>query len=429
MTFFLKFVLRIIAKAIIRKYKPNIIGITGSIGKTSTKEAIFAVLDDGATRVNKKNYNNEIGVPITILGIESYGKNIFLWMAAVFRACGQLIIKKRYPRALILEMAADHPGDIAYLTNIAPPNIGIVTAVSPTHLEFFKTIENVSEEKKTLIRALPKEGLAIVNVDLTPHNFTSGISARAITYGIEKSADIMATEIQIRTHSEGGRLYIDGSHFKIRYQGSLVPIDLNTIWSYGHFYAILAACAAGVQNNLNLIDSIKRLEKFTPPAGRSRVLQGKNNSLIVDESYNSSPMAVELAIRSVQKLQNEWIKRRVLILGDMNELGEESEKWHRYIGRFVAESGMADYLICFGKISNWIADEAICAGISSGKVLYFSDFEKLNEYVAPMVSEGTIFLIKGSQNNVRLERLVKALMQSSEQADELLVRQEKEWTH
>ena len=142
----LYFLLKLFAKAIIRKYQPKIVGITGSVGKTSAKEAIFAVVSqDRRTRQSIKNYNNEIGLPLTILGRETVGKNIFGWLRVFLAGFSLLIVKnKNYPQVLILEMAADRPGDIDYLTNIAKPDIAMITAIGSSHLEYFGTIDNIA---------------------------------------------------------------------------------------------------------------------------------------------------------------------------------------------------------------------------------------------------------------------------------------------
>src|SRR3990167_7265829 len=137
-------ILQFLAKRVVKKYHPIIIAITGSVGKTSTKEAIFAVLERKLkVRKNQGNYNTEIGLPITIIGSCCAGKNPFKWLSIYFKAIGLLLIKRKYPEVLVLEMGADKPGDIAELVDIAPPTIGIITAISATHTEKFKTISAV----------------------------------------------------------------------------------------------------------------------------------------------------------------------------------------------------------------------------------------------------------------------------------------------
>jgi len=164
---FLQIILRSLAIRALNRYHPKVIGITGSVGKTSTKEAIYCVLSGKyKCRRNQKNYNNEIGVPLTILGCESGKKNPLVWLKVILH--GLLLgygPKASYPEIIILEMGADHPGDIEYLVKFTRPIIGLVTAVGPVHLEFFHKIQSVAEEKGKLIKALPVSGWAILNID------------------------------------------------------------------------------------------------------------------------------------------------------------------------------------------------------------------------------------------------------------------------
>ena len=162
------FKLKILAKLTVKKYKPQIIGITGSVGKTSAKEAIFSVLASKfRVRRNVKNYNNEIGVPLTILGFtDSPGKNIWKWAWYFLVATKNLIIKnKKYPEVLILEMGADKPGDISYLTGIAKPSISLITAIGHSHIESFGSIKNILQEKSKILDKLSKDDWAILNFD------------------------------------------------------------------------------------------------------------------------------------------------------------------------------------------------------------------------------------------------------------------------
>ncbi|MFH1822992.1 MAG: Mur ligase family protein, partial [Patescibacteria group bacterium] len=163
----LQFKLKILAKLILAKYKPDIIGVTGSVGKTSTKEAIYTVLNTKfKVRKNIKNYNNEIGLPLTIIGIDSPGKSIFGWIVVFWRAFFLLIFKdKNYPKILILEMGVDRPGDMKYLISIAKPKIGVVSLIGPVHLEFFNSLDNIQKEKGIMIKNITKDGWAIINYD------------------------------------------------------------------------------------------------------------------------------------------------------------------------------------------------------------------------------------------------------------------------
>jgi len=148
--------LKILATKILKKYRPLVIGITGSVGKTSTKEAIYALLRGHfKVRRNIKNYNNEIGVPLTIIGVETGNKNIFKWISIFFKALELIIVKdKEYPEMLVLEMGADKQGDIKYLVTLVPCDISVVTAISRVHYEFFKSLESIIEEKGEIVKQI-----------------------------------------------------------------------------------------------------------------------------------------------------------------------------------------------------------------------------------------------------------------------------------
>jgi len=165
---FLEKILKYLAAKALRKFKPRIVGVTGSVGKSSTKEAIYTVLASKyRVRKSEKNYNNEIGLPLTILGLSGGGGSFLKWMAVFLRSIGVLLFssKRNYPEILVLEMGADRPGDIKYLVDFIQPEVGVVTAIGISHLEFFKDKKHIIREKSYLVRFLNKEGLAVLNCD------------------------------------------------------------------------------------------------------------------------------------------------------------------------------------------------------------------------------------------------------------------------
>ncbi|HDZ85746.1 MAG TPA: hypothetical protein ENH35_04360, partial [Candidatus Moranbacteria bacterium] len=148
---FLEAMLRWMSTVVIKKYRPDIVGISGSVGKTSTKEAVFTVLSSKfRVRKNLKNYNNEIGIPLTIIGAETGGRSILKWLVVFLKWLGIIILPYKYPEILVLEMGVDHPGDMKYLTSFIPIKVGILTNISPSHLEFFRDIDHIAGEKGKL---------------------------------------------------------------------------------------------------------------------------------------------------------------------------------------------------------------------------------------------------------------------------------------
>lgn len=237
----LQFKLNILARLILKKYQPVIIGITGSIGKTSAKDAIYEALKDRLkVRTSFKNYNNEIGLPLVIIGLESPGRNLFGWLKVFISALSLLLIKNNdYPQVLVLEMGVDRPGDMDYLTDIAPVNVGVVTAVSYSHLEYFGSVQNIKKEKQVLIEKLEAKGLAILNFDNEYTREMLEVSrARVLTYGLQNGADLQAQDIVYNFTKEGYDL--SGINFKLNHKGSIVPVVMKNVMSETALYAALA---------------------------------------------------------------------------------------------------------------------------------------------------------------------------------------------
>jgi UDP-N-acetylmuramoyl-tripeptide--D-alanyl-D-alanine ligase len=221
----LKNILKVLAVLTLKKYQPGVIGITGSAGKTSTKEAVYAVLkQERIVRRSQGNFNNELGLPLTILSAADKVVGALFWPKIIIKAIGRLIFSdKDYPEVLILEMAADRPGDIKYLTDLAKPHIGVITAIGdiPVHVEFYSSPEAVAREKAHLIESLPANGFAALNYDdEIVYNLRSRTRAHLITYGFNEGADLKLSNLEYRIEDEQPV----GISFKVQYGGSFVPI-------------------------------------------------------------------------------------------------------------------------------------------------------------------------------------------------------------
>ncbi len=430
-------ILRLIAKKIINKYQPEIVGITGSVGKTSTKEALYAVLSIVFNcRRNIKSYNNEIGLPLTIIGTETGGNSLWKWLKIFYKAAKLLIIKdEAYPRVLILEMGADKIGDIEYLVEMAPPKIGVLTAIAESHLQIFKDLKGVLKEKEKIVTQLPKEGIAILNADdENVMSLKSKINSRLITFGFI-DADVKAGELFFSgLEDEFCETQYEwecktwGTNFKVSYAGSAVPVFLPHCFGKQHAYAALAAIAVGVAYKINLVDIAESLRQYRAPKGRMNLIAGIKHTMIIDDSYNSSPAALMAALGAIKMINLPVGKRKIAVLGDMLELGDKSNAAHREMGFKVVENGI-DYLIAVGKESKALADAAIEAGLNANnadKVKYFEDAAKAGVFLQNLIVSGDLILVKGSQG-MRLENIVKEIMAEPEKAKDLLVRQTGEW--
>ena len=418
--------LKILARLILKKYKPVVIGITGSIGKTSAKEAVFAVLKDReSVAMGLKNYNNEIGLPLVIIGAESAGRNLFGWLGVFGRALRLIMFRdSAYPRVLILEMGVDRPGDMEYLVSIAPPSIGIVTAISYSHLEYFGSLVNIKKEKQVLIENLDNKGLAILNYDNeAARDMAEASKAKVLTYGLKDGADLRAQDIVYNFAK--GNYELSGLNFKLNYQGSIVPVFMDNVMSEAVLYAALAAAAVGLHFGMNLVEIAAALKDFSLPHGRMTVLPGIKNTFIIDDTYNSSPEAALSALDILGRIKVDPAASKYAVLGDMLEIGHYTVEGHRLAGEKVVSSGI-DYLVAVGEKSRDMVRAALEAGMDKDHVFHFDRSAEAGPFLQERLRAGDIILVKGSQG-MRMEKVVKEIMAEPERAAELLVRQGAEW--
>lgn len=423
-------VLKVFAKLILRKYRPEIIGITGSVGKTGVREAIYAVLSAKfKVRRNLKNYNNEIGVPLTVIGAISPAKSILGWVKVFFLAMKLLLRPdKDYPKILILEMAADKPGDLDYLTDMVKPSIGVITTIGDSHVENFGSLEKIKEEKSILVKKIDYHGWAVLNVDdQQVKSLVKETKAKILTYAIDNEAEVTGKEIRLIFASDLGKKEELGINFKLVNNGSFAPVFLPNVISRAGVYAALAGAALGVIKGMNLVEISQALKKYLPPNGRLKLLPGIKNTYIIDDTYNASPAASVLAVETLAGIPKRDKENKYAIFGDMLELGELSQAKHQEVGQAVARNKI-DKLIVVGERSRDIARGAINAGMSEDDIFHFAGNEEAGKFIQERIKAGDVILVKGSQG-ARLEKVVKEIMAEPLRAGELLVRQGKEWNN
>ncbi|HOF79932.1 MAG TPA: UDP-N-acetylmuramoyl-tripeptide--D-alanyl-D-alanine ligase [bacterium] len=426
----LRYLLKRLARAVIDKYQPQIIGITGSVGKTTTKEAVLLVLAKKyRVRGNIKNYNNEIGLPLTILGLESPGRSIGGWLKVLFLAW-RLIQKTdpNYPEFLVLEMGIDHPGDMDYLLSIVQPNIGIITVIGQAHLEFFGNQDKIAQEKGKLIVSLPSAGWAVLNADDQRVRLMTSCNNRVqiITYGFGSQADVRATDLQFNYGQAGDKTIQSsaGLRFKLNYQAAAVAVVLPGIISEAVVYSVLAAIAVGISQDIDLLTAIQALGDFHSPKGRLNILAGYQDMILLDDSYNASPTAVAAALDILGRWPALSAQQRVAVLGDMLELGVDGPAEHRRIGQIIAQLPIGR-LVLVGPLAEMIGQEARQRGWT-GQIDYFTDSIAAADKIREIVPAGAIVLLKGSQGS-RIERITKALLLDPAAAANQLVRQDSRW--
>ncbi len=424
-SFFLKILklkLRILAKLTIWHFKPKIVAITGSAGKTSAKEEIYAVLKNyRRTRKSKGNLNNELGVALAIIGDwneedlkivsreEPAGKRkfkkTFFWAKVILSGIFSLIFLKKsaYPEILVLEYAADRPGDIKYLLDIARPDISIITTIGeiPVHVEYFSGPEALLREKSKIVEYLPASGFAVLNFDndlaLSVKERTRG---RIITFGFKEDADVRISNFENRSEEEKPF----GISFKIEYGGSFVPVVIRNAFGRAQAYAAAAATCVGLIFDLNLVEIAESiLKNYQPVKGRMNLIRGIKETYIIDDTYNASPISMQEAINTLTGLSG---KRKIAILGDMLELGKYSIEAHEALGRSVVKA--IDILITVGPRGKFIANSARSAGFPRHRVLVFDTAGEAARAVQAFIRKNDLILIKASRG-IGLDKVVEEI--------------------
>ncbi len=414
--------LRLMAILVLKRHRPIVIGITGSVGKSSTKEAITTVLSSRfRVRQSPGNFNNEIGVPLAVLGSLDTKRSRFRLAIAPIRFISAMCCpRSRYPEILVLELGIDRVGDMEYLLSFLSPTIGVLTTISTSHLEFFKSVSVISREKGKLLFSLPKDGLAILNAD-EPRvmKFRDKVKSGTISYGFGEDADVRGTHLTISRDPSSRSI---GSSLKLEFSGKSIPVRLPNIVAKHHVSAALAAVAVGIHFKINPLEAAEALRDFRPLPGRMRLLCGTRDSLLVDDTYNSSPKSLSAALETLKNLEG---KRRIVVLGDMLELGSDSEKSHRDAARWILEARV-DEVFLLGNEMRFAEEELDRVGFLPERTHWFSDPESLGFRLVESVRSGDVVLFKGSQG-MRLEKAVELSLADPSSARELLCRQSEEW--
>ena len=396
-----------LARATIYRFKPVIIAVTGSVGKTSSKEAIWVALKNRFySRKTSANFNNELGVPLSVIGDYSEVSKPawFFWLKVLLVGFWHFIFesKNSYPQMLILEYGADKPGDIAELISIAKPHVAVISAIGqlPVHVENYpQGIEQVAREKGKLISELSVDDFAVLNSDdPTVVKLKEKTRAKVITFGFEKDSNVRISNFKHIVNE--GR--IEGLAFKMENEGASVPIILKNAFSISHAYAAACAACVGTIFDINLIESANAfILNYVPIKGRSVIIEGIKRTQIVDESYNSSPIALEMALKTLKMVSH---TRKIAVLGDMMELGDYTVKAHEMIGDLVPSC--ADILITVGPRARFIAQRALKKDMDGNAVFSFDESEEAGLKLQELIKKGDLILIKGSRV-VGLDKIVE----------------------
>lgn len=352
-----------------QKFDIPVIAITGSSGKTTTKEMIAWVLSSKFNVLkNKGTQNNLIGVPLTLLQIHSKHD------------------------ICVVEMGTNRMGEIKQLAHIACPSVGVITNIGPAHLEFLKDLKGVYKEKVELLRNLSHPGIAFLNkADLILGKLSRIRSRSFFFFGINKECDLRATEITYKAN--GISFLLNGVHlFEVRHCALHAVANALSAIGCGFLFGLDA----------NIIK--ERIASFDSPDMRLKEVRLKR-CIIFDDTYNSNPQSLKQAIDVLCRQETQG--RRILVMGDMLELGEKSEEFHVYFGRYVSKKAI-DILVTMGKFSRSTAESAKGSGMNAATVHHFDDTHAVVEFLHVCVKEGDVLLVKGSRS-MRMERIVSFL--------------------
>ncbi|MGH2581802.1 MAG: UDP-N-acetylmuramoyl-tripeptide--D-alanyl-D-alanine ligase [Anaerolineales bacterium] len=353
-----------------RKLDLRVIGITGSVGKTTSKELIAEVLGQRyETFKSSGNFNNEIGLPLNVLGIS-----------------------EDHERA-VLEMGFYVIGEIALLADIAHPEIGVVTNIGTVHASRAGSQEAIYKGKAELVKALPKRGVAILNYDdPLVKKMAEETAARVFFYGLDERADLWADEI------EG--LGLDGVRFRVHYGRETLHVRIPMIGRHS-VHTALRAAAVGLVDGMEWGEILAGL-RIGNPQLRLVAVPGKNESLLLDDTYNASPESTVAALNLLGELEG----RKVAILGDMLELGQYEQQGHQTVGNLAAK--VADLLVTIGPRAKMIAESARAAGLHSGAITQFEDTDQALDFLRQTLAPGDVVLVKGSRA-VQMNKIVPEL--------------------
>jgi len=427
---FIVAVLRLEAVLVLRRYRPKIVAVTGSVGKTGAKNAIaLSLRTTNAVRESPKSYNSEIGVPLAILGVSNAWHSPLGWSKNILHGLRLIIFRMPYPEWLVLEIGADRVGDIQSLGRWLRPDIAVLTNLPavPAHVEFFPSPEALFAEKGALLSAVKLGGTIIVNEDdERVRMITDKLIAKKklekrkiVRIGRDQSSDIRVGHDYL-SQDESGRP--NGLVCKIDYEGHTIPLRLTQLYGPHQLYAILAGLAVGLAAGCPILTVTQALEGYAPPPGRGRLIEGIKGAWIFDDSYNASPAAMDAALEMLKSFPGGG--RKIAVLGDMLELGAYAIDGHREIGKTAAK--ICELIITVGVRAKFIADGATEAGFAAKKLMHFDEPILAGQTLDHLLTANDIVLVKGSQA-IRLERVVEEIMLHPEQKAFLLARQEPEW--
>lgn len=414
-------ILRFLAKRRLQKLHPTVVGITGTAGKTSAKEAITDVLSRRfKVKKTQKNLNSEFGVALSILELKKdyswlNATRVFEWVTILWAGLKDTFQSPEPCDIFVVEMGVDHPGAMDDILQVVRPDIMVFLNVKDAHIGegHFPNKQAIFNEKTKACAAVPKQGWVVLNRDdAFVRQLISHLPANTLTIGTEEESDLRATEVMM----DG-----EGLRFTLAYEDKKLSVHLPHVLGRHHITMVLSAVAVAFLMGMPWKAIALALEEYQLPPGRMSKIEGKNGSLIIDSSHNASPDTMSAALEILGFFHG----RKIAALGTMNELGPLSESEHVKIGKLAAK--YADMLLAVGDQAKEYAEGAERGGMSASMIHTFKTSKEAGQFLSNILERNDVVLAKGSQNKVRMEHLVKMCMKEPEKARQLLVRQEPYW--
>ena len=367
-----------LGQSVRKRWGKPLVAVTGSAGKSTTKEMAAAILGRRMKVLKSKgNLNNHLGVPLTLLALEPEHD------------------------VALAELAMSGAGEIALLTRLAAPNIGVVTNVAAVHLEFFDSVDSIARAKQELIENLPPGAKAVLNFDdPRVRGFAAGFGGQVVTFGLGEGADVRAVDLRADA-SRGCRFRLQSAPL----EGEIhVPLP-----GRHNVQNALAAIAASHLLGASVEDARDAMEIFQPLALRSEILTLASGVVLISDCYNSNPLAMERMLETLARWPG--ARRRIVVAGEMLELGSGSPNMHLAVGRICPENGV-DWLIAVQGDARLMVEGAVLAGLPAGRTRFFATPEEVGEFCGAMLEPGDVVLVKGSRG-VHLEKVVDFLRAAS----------------
>lgn len=415
MQLFKRFVLHSLQKSVRHFFRTNpsikLIAVVGSVGKTSTKSAIVDILNrTKKVRTNRGNFNAELSAPLEILGVDGpkNPRSIIGWLRTIVAA-------HRAARAhhdidvIVQECGIDRPGEMAAFASYLRPDITVVTAISPEHMEFFGDLDTVAREEFGLSSV---SKLVIYNHDdIKPEFAALAGDTSTASYGTDQNATYHLTAVATLA---------DGFHCTLSHKGATSQPFIVPVLGAHQLRVAAGAGAVALESGMEPAAVIAALQQLTPVAGRMQPLLGANGSLLIDDSYNSSPLAAASALQTLYSLPH---RRKIAVLGDMNELGDTSEAEHQALGELCDPSKLTHLITIGAAARNHLAPAAKARGCT---VSSFTTAPEATDLLRTLATSDTALLFKGSQGGIFLEEAIKPLLRNPADSAKL-VRQSPEW--